>query len=184
VADESIRDDLYLLALHEAGHSVIACRLGIGLSGLSIEGGLTGDGLPGKAYSDLQWLTLEQVAGRGRQFVGRFLVVLLAGTFAEGLVIKTPTFEVGHDEADVDQAINLAASALHGLAYLKRFDTLEVRFANSKAVQDLYVEAGRNAKQVVEDDREAILTVADELLHRGRLSKSDVLAIMSGTRLS
>ncbi len=183
--DTRSEEDLWLAAVHEAGHAVSAVVLGIGIEGITLRGGATHDGMT-RVRSGSHQLTAADVHDR--------LVALLSGRAAEKVILKRVTSGAGGGaESDLHRATVLAVQSAaelgldedYGLAWTPLPDQAmdltgmlaeDPRLAS--LVRDRMASAYGSALNLIERHQGAVRILAERLRTQGALGMNDVAHIL------
>lgn len=145
-------NNLRVTAIHEAGHAVVALRLGLVFDHVT-----TVPDEHAETDGALHWTDL-QTAGDLEIAATADAVVLLAGPFAEARLTETTLHDVLAGDAAGEDREALATLGLD---------------------DDEFVAASRDALALVEQDWPAIERVADALLERDSLDFDEVEALVA-----
>jgi hypothetical protein len=182
-ADGRTPSDLYVAAVHEAGHAAAAVENGYELRGVTIRArGRAGGGVSIKMPSS--FLSAEDV--------GRRLIFLLAGRAAEEVMLGKPSSGAGGGpDSDLARATLLAASAMTDLALeagtiawtgapaaadLSKVFQRQPHVA--KTVEEKLALAYQKALDVARSHRTGIKALAQALVERGALNGSEAMSLL------
>jgi SpoVK/Ycf46/Vps4 family AAA+-type ATPase len=184
--DTRSRAELQIAAIHEAGHAVVACAQRPGsLQAITLRGaGGSGGGIFVKS-SKRRLLRSGDVDDQ--------LVLLLAGRAAEVELLGAPSSGAGGDpESDLARATHLAAQAASslgldeesGLLWSGEFDTatlpavLRVDAVLAARVKHMLAEAHERARELVREQRSALVALSQTLLERQTLEGAEAAHIV------
>lgn len=165
--------DLLWAARHEAGHAVIACRLGIPPELVVLKSRTTSKGqLSGYG---VRHLPSEDVLGKGIEAIRNIGIQIAAGPIAEQQ-INPDSYEVG-SVGDGDRLQRIAAYALRENVDLGTnwWEIQDGELDRHEATISRFIaDCVRDASRMVIENRHAIDAVADALLVNRRLTRVQV----------
>lgn len=176
-ADDRSPDDIQHVAIHEAGHAIVAVTLGFEVTTVSIKGAGSAGGCTD--------MTISPVSTR--EAIERRVMVLLAGRAANAAFGSLPDTGALSDLAEATRLLG-AASAAFGLgdAFVVRARPDDVRglVARDRALADT-IEVDlqrlmRRTEVMVNGNRRSIETLADLLIDKRVLDAGDFVGLNDG----
>lgn len=167
-----------MIAVHEAGHAVVGHLLGLDVAGATLVG-----------YGG--WTAFEKVVeGTTVETVRRRMRMVLAGRAAESVLLgRLSTSSGGDEESDLAIATRLATHAVGSwgigpdepvhVPSLPGYARSVAEARIEQGVRTMIRNADEEATRLVEENREAIEALADLLMDRGYVGRSDVRALTS-----
>jgi hypothetical protein len=171
---------IHRVAVHEAGHGVVAVVLGIPLNGVDIKRRRLPDGSLLGGYADTGKLNTFDLAGKGEEVALPHMILALAGPVAES-AIHHQAFRFGGCDLDFKNVRDMAVIALDigtvqpdGLLITP--DELK---QNRNRLEALMERAASATVDLINQHFAAIKTVAKLLLERQEVSGEEVAAIVN-----
>jgi ATP-dependent Zn protease len=172
------------VAFHEAGHAVVDTLLGREVKYVDLVQYDTGRGYSnGKTVgADVR---IEEFLGKGKAGAMPFLIGLMAGTVAEAKV-NADAWSQSQGSLDRETAEYFAVGAIceptsstddGGVIFSK-----EQVSSKEGEINEVFNEALNEATRLVDANLEAVTRVAERLLRRGKLTGSEVAAIVAECR--
>lgn len=163
-------------AIHEAGHAVAYVLLGFEVKRVEIKERKLEYGYS-RGFTDCGTIKNESIIGKGRDAVMPLLVGLASGVVAESHV--NPSAFEGSGRSDLEMAQKFAMMAV--CDYKIEGDN-GVFSPDEDRISGLIHDAIKEANRLINENIEAVLSVSRQLLARGWLAGSDVIAIVNDSR--
>jgi hypothetical protein len=174
------------IAFHEAGHAVIGVVIGQQLRWVEVRRDELSDGGSRVGATDFGDVAIEDVTGKGEEVVRPILIQTLAGMAVEAWV-NPETASQEYQAGTSDWAAGLFFATLSICEHVKttdgRPDFIEEDFNRCLPQIMSMMEAARDeVARLAEENRAAIIEVAEMLVRKGRLEGHEVAAIVAAHR--
>jgi hypothetical protein len=172
-------NDVWFIAMHEAGHAVSAIVLGYNLKSVDLNERMLPNGQVSVGFTDSGKVQVDEVRGKGEAAALPHMIQCVTGPIAESMV--NPGFmEYGGHRDDFENARRVAAVALcNAIENAGRMENSSEELKRVETRLDALCEAAvKDAFRLVEDYVVAIVRVTELLAARKYLSGDEVAAIV------
>jgi hypothetical protein len=172
-------NDVFYIAVHEAGHAVACVVLGLDLKSVEVKRYPLPSGIESAGFTDSARVMASDLTGKGEKAAMPHLINIYAGPSAERMVNPRMHEYTGH-HADLEDAERVAAYAICNLTVEgDRTGFTEAEMERNKPRLDALLELAKAAAdRLVKDLSQTIFRVADLLKDRKELTGYEVAEIV------